>query len=79
MRQRFSEAIASAMVDGEFITKFVIIAEVIDSDGERCLWASANEEAQSWDILGLLQWGLSREMAATTLRLVAGATEEEEE
>lgn len=79
MQQRMTEAIAASMIDGEFVNKFIVIAEVIDTDGDRALWASSNDGATSWDIMGLLQWGLTREMAASQVRVLGEMMEDDDD
>lgn len=66
--QASADAVADliAKVDpGAMATKFVLLAEVIDAEGDRCLWVCAREGQKPWDSLGLLQYGIALEQAAT--------------
>lgn len=46
--------------DGAMVTKWLIIAEVIDENGERSLKLLADDEITTWDRLGMLQVATSR-------------------
>lgn len=48
---------------GAMVTQFVVIAEVIDTDGERGLWVDTHEGSSKWDTYGLLTWALNQEHA----------------
>ena len=39
---------------GAFVTRFVLIAEVISEDGRRGVWTSTHDDATRWDLYGLL-------------------------
>lgn len=43
---------------GTVMTKFVVIAEVIESDGGQSVWMSNGESMGGWDILGFLHFAL---------------------
>lgn len=49
---------------GAMVTKFVVVAEVIDTDGDQCVWVSTHEDARPWDVLGLLGYATALENAA---------------
>lgn len=49
---------------GAVVTKFVVIAEVIDTDGEQCVWMETNHDANPWDTLGLLAYAKAIETEA---------------
>jgi hypothetical protein len=49
--------------EGCIVTKWLIIAEVIDNTGERVLKLLADEEITTWDRLGMLQVATSRAYA----------------
>lgn len=52
-------------VEPGMVTKWVVLAETIDTDGDRGLWCFCNQGATAWDTLGLLQFALHREQAKT--------------
>ena len=54
-------------VEPGMVTKWVILAETIDADGDRGLWSLCSESATAWDTLGLLQFALHREQAKALL------------
>lgn len=49
---------------GSFVTKFALVAEVIDTNGKRVLWRTGSEfDTEPWDTYGLLMWALQEERA----------------
>ena len=48
---------------GAFVTKFVLVAEVIGQDGERGVWREAHDGATRWDTYGLLTEAMQAEQA----------------
>lgn len=40
--------------DGGLVTRWIAVAEVVDTDGERTLRIEASEGLPNWDALGLL-------------------------
>jgi hypothetical protein len=79
MQQKMTDAINTAIGAGEFVTKFLCLVEVIDSDGEAALWAVTSSEINSWDILGMLSWGIQHEQSGKLLRMLGQAMEEDED
>ena len=63
------------MDPGAMVNKFIIVAEGIDNDGDRASYTATQGGATSWDVMGLLLYGLVREIAA----LVKTAMENEED
>lgn len=62
VRERLIEAISSILQEeGEFTTKFVCLIESIGDDGACGLWALGSDSINSWDALGMLQWGIQHE------------------
>lgn len=51
------------MDPGAFVTKYVLIAEVIDAEGNRGVWSDTHDEATRWDTYGLLMEALTAEQA----------------
>ena len=41
---------------GSMVTKFIVIAEVIDTDGDQAVWVDTSDGSSTWDILGLLAY-----------------------
>jgi len=60
-----SDDLISQFVDGldpgAMVTKFVVIAEGIDPQGERAVYTATHENANSWDVMGLLKYAMTRE------------------
>lgn len=64
-----STAVSDAFAHANFmVTKWVLVAEVIDEDGERCVWADTAERQTAWDSLGLLNYATQMEQAAAVTR-----------
>lgn len=59
------EALIARLVAGEesFVTRWVVIAEMIESDGERVVICAGAEDMQRWDSYGLLTEALEVEKA----------------
>lgn len=49
---------------GAVVTKFVVVAEVIDANGERNVWTETHDGAMPWDRIGLLRYALWLETAS---------------
>lgn len=45
---------------GVYPTKWVLVAEALGADRERSLWTASSEDAQSWDVLGMLAFADAR-------------------
>lgn len=62
-----STAIISQLIEGldhgALVTRFVVIAEVIDTDGERCMWVDTHDGSTRWDTYGMLTWAINEEAA----------------
>jgi hypothetical protein len=56
---------------GAFVTKWVLIAEVIGTDGERGVWSETHDEASRWDTYGLLTEAMQTEKARHIAQAVA--------
>jgi hypothetical protein len=70
LQRLLENAVSSAVrdVDGGMVTKWVMLAEGIDEDGERALWLVANKDALSWDTIGMLHYALALEQARINSR-----------
>jgi hypothetical protein len=53
---------------GCIVTRFVMVAEVIDTDGDRALWVQTDDDAKPWDTFGLMQYALAVEQAGITIQ-----------
>lgn len=63
-RDDVTEALAEAFRKTGFMaTKWAVIAEVIDENGERSLWTLAPTGQLAWDTLGLLEFARQLEQA----------------
>ena len=49
---------------GSLVTKFVVVAEVIDPSGGRAVWCDNQPGAMRWDTYGLLTYALEQERGA---------------
>ncbi len=67
LREQALSGVAALITDldpGAMVQRFVLLAEVIDSDGERALWALTPPDARAWDTLGLIEYARLIEAAA---------------
>ena len=59
-RQQFAlDAVADLIqqIDpGSMVTRFVLVAEVVDGANERCCWVLTPPGSLPWDTLGLCSW-----------------------
>lgn len=62
---------------GAFVTRFVLVAEVIDTDGNRGIWTETHDDAARWDTYGLLTWALEEERAAHQLSTLLADDDED--
>lgn len=80
VQQRVQDALSDVFqAEDEYITKWIVVCEVLDLDGSRALWAVSAEECESWDILGMLAWGTQHEQGGRILRMISEAAQESEE
>lgn len=42
--------------EGSFLTKFVVLAEVIDPDGNQSMWESHADGMGAWELMGFLEF-----------------------
>lgn len=54
----FIAELCTALAPGSFVTRFVVVAEVIGEDGDRAVIVDADPGATEWDMQGLLRWAL---------------------
>jgi hypothetical protein len=55
----------SKIDQGAMATRFALLIEVVDAEGERGLWAISPDGQKAWDTLGLLQYAIQLEQAAS--------------
>jgi hypothetical protein len=60
-----SKAISDHEGGATYVNRFVVLAEIVDVDGERVLVQVAADGMARWDTLGLLEHARSVEWAAT--------------
>ena len=67
IREEMNAAVTGVLAKHErcMTTKWVVLADVIDEDGVRWLWALGSSGATAWDIKGLLLQALDVERAKT--------------
>ena len=59
--------ISAALHDaGEMVVKWVLVCESMDDTGNRGVWTITDDDATTWDTLGLLTYALQQEQALTT-------------
>jgi hypothetical protein len=64
IRDAVGGAISQAVAgEAEMVTRWVVLAEVLSSDGERACYCLTPEDARAWDTLGLLTYGVQIEQA----------------
>lgn len=78
MQAQIEDALSRVLRDGGYmVTKWAVLAEVIDAeDGERGVWMVAPETQVAWDTLGLLEYARQCEAAETVLRRFESEEEE---
>jgi hypothetical protein len=62
LQQDLHEAVESVLANHDaesktYMMQFVLIAAVIDSDGQRGVWIVSADKMQDWELLGLLDYG----------------------
>lgn len=53
----------NAALGGEFVTKWLVIAESVGDDGKRGLWMQSSSDAKTWDVLGMIEFARLVELA----------------
>jgi hypothetical protein len=59
------QAIADQEGQATYLMRFVVLAEIVDSNGERAVWQVAADGMKRWDTLGMLDHARAVEHAAT--------------
>lgn len=54
------------------VTRYVLVAEVIDAEGDRAVVTVGHEDAAPWDVYGLLHYALERENALRVAQRLEG-------
>ena len=73
------QAMVETFSPGGLVNKFLIVAEVIDEDGQRDFWTVSHEGSTRWDNYGLLMEALQQEKAEHTESLLHDAAVEGED
>ena len=47
---------------GGFITRWIAVAEVVDTDGDRMLCIETSEDLPNWDALGMLAFATGEQL-----------------
>lgn len=56
IRDNTQDGIAEALKEAKTIlTKFILIAEIMEEDGDRVLWRVATDGMTSWEALGMIE------------------------
>lgn len=55
--------IIEGLDSGAMVTRFVVVAEVMDSDGKRGVWVEHGDTCMAWDYLGLLTYAINEPYA----------------
>jgi hypothetical protein len=65
VRDRIGDAFSNVLAgEGEMVTRWVALVEIIDSHGERAVYSMGAPDQRAWDSLGLLDYGIQLERAA---------------
>jgi hypothetical protein len=70
LKREIEDAIGTVLNRHEtaLITKWIVLVEAIDGDGDRCLWTLGSDTLTKWDGLGILTYGLQLEQAKAVAR-----------
>lgn len=61
---KLSAAISDVLgTQSEMVTKWVVMIESMDEEGNRGVWTVTNEDAMPWDTLGIMMFGIQREQS----------------
>lgn len=58
LQHRIADALGDAV-----LVKFVAVMEVVDTDGERALFAASSRDCKAWEALGMLTYAAEIERA----------------
>lgn len=67
LRAEMHDAVATVLQrhdQASMLNRCVVLAEIIDIDGERVLWQIASEGVKTWDTLGMLEHARIAEQVA---------------
>ena len=61
---KIADAISNILgAEAEMVTRWVVLIETLDKDGDRGLWSLSDHDAKPWDTLGMLMFGVQKEQA----------------
>lgn len=58
--------------DGTYVTKFVMLVEVMDKEGKQSMWEANSPDLGVWEMLGFLEFG-----KMVTHRMIAAADDDD--
>jgi hypothetical protein len=70
IQKAISDALAEVFrkIEDGMLTRWVVLAESLDDEGQRGLWLVAPEDAKAWDTIGMLTYALHLEQARSVTR-----------
>lgn len=65
IRRRIEAALGQIIgeVEGGFVSRWSVVIESAEANGERGVWIMAPADAKSWDTLGMLNYAVAVEQA----------------
>lgn len=73
------QAMMETFAPGGLVNKFIIVAEVIDEEGERDIWMSSQYGATRWDNYGLLLEALQTEKSEHQEQMFLDVVDEDDD
>jgi hypothetical protein len=74
-KERLIQKLIDSMEEEAIVTKFVILAEGLDPEGEPAIYIDASNGISRWDAIGLLDYGLTRARAQLIKNQIDGTDE----
>ena len=74
-KERLVQKLIDSMEDQAIITKFVVLAEGLDPNGDTAIYIGTSNDLAPWDSLGLLDYGITRERAQLIRNQIEGTDE----
>lgn len=73
------EALANVFnADGRMVSRWVLVADLVDSEGDRNSLAYGSDGLSSWEAMGLLKWASISAERTTWTEMVDDGTEDSE-
>lgn len=71
-RDQVDDAVSDVYrADGEMLTRWVMVAETVDGDGERSLHVMSAKDMWDWEALGMLKYAEAYQQAGCTSEVIA--------